>query len=84
MWFLAVGVVLLVLKLAEVSPVADLSWLWVFLPFGLAVLWWAWADAMGYTQRAEMDKLDDRKAARRRKSLQALGLDPNKPGRRRK
>lgn len=78
MWFLVVGVSLLVLKLAEVSPVVDLSWLWVFTPFGLAVLWWAWADAMGYTQKAEMDKLQQRKESRRRRALRALGLDPDK------
>lgn len=78
MWFLAVGVLLLVLKLAEVSPVVNLSWLWVFTPFGLAVLWWAWADAMGYTQRAEMDKLQERKESRRLKALRALGIDPTK------
>ena len=78
MWFLVVGVLLLVLKLAEVSPVAGLGWLWVFTPFGLAVLWWAWADAMGYTQKAEMDKLQQRKESRRHKALRSLGLDPTK------
>ena len=78
MWFLVAGVVLLALKLAEVSPVANLSWWWVFAPLGLAMLWWAWADAMGYTQRAEMDKLQQRKESRRLKALRALGLDPDK------
>lgn len=81
MWFLVTGVLLLVLKLVEVAPFDGLSWYWVFLPFGLAVLWWAWADAMGYTQKAEMDKLQDRKESRRRKALEALGLDPNRRGR---
>jgi small Trp-rich protein len=81
MWFLVTGVLLLVLKLAEVSPVVNLSWWWVFTPFGLAVLWWAWADSMGYTQKAEMDKLQERKESRRRKALTALGLDPNRRGR---
>ena len=78
MWFLVAGVLLLVLKFAEVSPVANLSWWWVFAPFGLAVLWWAWADAMGYTQQAEMDKLQERKESRRLKALRALGLDSDK------
>jgi small Trp-rich protein len=81
MWFLVTGVLLLVLKLSEVSPVVNLSWWWVFTPFGLAVLWWAWADSMGYTQKAEMDKLQERKESRRRKALTALGLDPNRRGR---
>ena len=79
MWFLVAGVLLLVLKLAEVAPVAGLSWWWVFTPFGLAVLWWAWADAMGYTQNAEMEKLQQRKESRRLKALRALGIDPKKP-----
>lgn len=75
MWFLAVGLVLLALKMAEIGPVAGLSWGWVLLPFGLAAVWWAIADSMGITQRRAMDKLAARQQARRERDIKALGLD---------
>lgn len=73
MWFVLIGTLLVVLKLAGVTPVAGWSWLWVLLPFGLAVLWWAWSDKSGLTQRRAMQRLDDRKEERRRKAMEALG-----------
>lgn len=73
MWFIVIGVVLVLLKVLSVAPVADWSWLWVLLPFGLAVLWWAWADKSGMTQRKAMKRMDERKEARRQKALEALG-----------
>jgi small Trp-rich protein len=73
MWFVVIGTLLVVLKLVGVEPVAGWSWLWVLAPFGLAVLWWAWADKSGLTQRKAMDRLDERKEERRRKAMEALG-----------
>ncbi|MCU7372550.1 TIGR04438 family Trp-rich protein [Paucibacter sp. O1-1] len=73
MLLMAVGVVLLLLKLVGVAPVSEWSWLWVLAPFGLAVLWWLWADASGYTQKKAMQRMDQRKEARRERSLEALG-----------
>ena len=75
MFFVLVGVLLLVLKLAPVEPVASWSWFWVLLPFVVAVAWWNVSDAMGLTRRREMDKMDARKEERRRKSMEALGLN---------
>jgi small Trp-rich protein len=75
MWFVLIGVLLIALKLLEVGPVDAWSWWSVLSPFPLAAVWWWWADASGYTRRKEMDKMDERKVARRRKSLEALGLD---------
>ena len=46
----------------------------VLSPFGVALLWWAYADASGLTKKREMNKLEDRKTERRRKSLEALGI----------
>ncbi|MBL8379643.1 MAG: TIGR04438 family Trp-rich protein [Burkholderiales bacterium] len=37
---LVVGLLLAVLKYAEIGPFAKLSWLWVVLPFVLVVIWW--------------------------------------------
>ncbi len=74
MAFLLLGVALLVLKYLEIGVVAQWSWWVVLAPFGLAVLWWAWADASGYTKRKAVEKMDKRKADRQAKSREALGL----------
>ncbi len=79
MYLLGLGLVLLVLKYFQVSPVANWDWWWVLLPFGLAVLWWAWADGSGYTKRKAMEREDQRRQARIKKNQQALGdLPPKK------
>lgn len=78
MWALLIGVALLVLKMLDVSPVVGWSWWIIAIPFAVAVVWWAWADKMGYTQRSAMRKLDERKEARRLKSMEALGMDTSK------
>lgn len=74
MWFLGLGVVLLLLKWQAIGPVANWDWWWVLLPFGLAVAWWSWADSSGYTKRKAMERENQRKQARLDKSRDALGL----------
>ncbi len=64
MYFVGLGLVLIVMKYLEVAPVATLSWLWVLSPFALAIAWWAWADASGYTKRRAMEREDKRKQDR--------------------
>ncbi len=78
MAFLIVGVLLMALKYAEVAPVVNWSWWVILTPFGLAVLWWAFADSTGLTQRRAMDKMDERKADRRKRDMESLGLDANR------
>jgi small Trp-rich protein len=75
MWFVVIGCLLLVMKLAELGFGATLSWLWVLAPFGLAVVWWAIADGTGMTMRRAMDKMEERKHERRRRHMEALGLN---------
>jgi small Trp-rich protein len=75
MWFVVIGCVLLLMKMAEVGFGATLSWLWVLAPFGLAVLWWSFADGSGLTMRRAMDKMEERKHERRRRQMEALGLN---------
>lgn len=75
MWFIVLGVLLILLKLGDVGPVGAWSWWGVLAPFGGALLWWAYADASGWTKRREMDKLEQRKVERRRKAMDALGID---------
>ena len=75
MYFVIFGILLLVMKIAEFGPVGEWSWLAVLWPFLAAVVWWAWADATGYTKRRQMDKMDARVAKRRTENLANLGMD---------
>jgi small Trp-rich protein len=84
MYLVLVGTLMLLLKFADVDPVAGWSWWWVLAPFGLAVLWWSYSDASGLTQKRAMDRIEDRKEARRRKAFEALGIDHRRHGRNKK
>lgn len=79
MYFLGLGLVLLLLKYTEYGAVATWSWWVVLSPFGLAVAWWAWADASGYTKRKAVEREYARKEERLEKSRVALGMG-TKPG----
>lgn len=78
MYLLGLGIVLLLLRWAEIGPFATWSWWLVLAPFGLAVLWWAWADNTGYTKRKAAERDQARKAARVERQREALGLNPRK------
>jgi small Trp-rich protein len=82
MLFLGLGIILLALKYLEMGPVAAWSWWVVLAPFGLAVLWWTWADWSGYTKKKAMQREDERKKARLDKQREQLGLGTRKSGRR--
>ncbi|MEO7548122.1 MAG: TIGR04438 family Trp-rich protein [Ramlibacter sp.] len=74
MYFLGLGLILLLLKYAEYGAVAAWPWWVVLSPFGLAVAWWAWADATGYSKRKAVEKEYARKEERMEKSRVALGM----------
>lgn len=78
MYLVLLGVALLVMKLAEIGPVAAWSWWAVFAPFAGAIVWWSWADNSGYNRRKEIEKMERRKQDRKRKHLESLGLTPRK------
>jgi small Trp-rich protein len=73
MYFLILGIILLLMKYLEIGPVAAWSWTMVLAPFGLAALWWAWADWSGYTKRKAMEQETLKKERRLQKSRDALG-----------
>jgi small Trp-rich protein len=75
MYLLGIGIILLVLKYMEIAPVANWSWWIVLAPFGLAFLWWTWADWSGYTKRKAVEAEDAKKKARLAKSKEALGIN---------
>lgn len=74
MYFLIAGVVALVWNYWRIGLVADSTWWWVMALFGLAIAWWAYADATGYTKRKEMEKMDKKKQERIDKHKAALGM----------
>jgi small Trp-rich protein len=74
MYFLLLGIAALALKYLEIGPVATWSWFIVLSPFAMAVAWWAWADASGYTKRKEVEKMAKRKDDRIEKQREAMGM----------
>lgn len=78
MYFLGLGIVFLVLKYMGIAPVAVWAWWVVLSPFGLAVVWWAWADWSGYTKRKSMEREEARRQKRIDTSREAMGMLPRK------
>jgi len=74
MWFVGIGLLALVLKLAGLPFMALVPWWAVALPFGLAVVWWYVADQTGYTQRRAMEAEDERARVQRDRRYEALGM----------
>ena len=81
MFFVIVGVIVILLNLAGIGPIGEWTWnltgdLWKFcVPFGLAILWWIWTDASGLDKRREIAKMDAKKQARRAQNMATLGMD---------
>ena len=71
----AIGVLILLAWFADFGPFGRLPWWAVALPFLAAILWWAFADSTGWTQRRAIDKMEKRKRNRREKAMEALGLN---------
>lgn len=76
MYFLLLGLVGLALKYLQIGPVAAFNWWLVLSPFLAAIVWWAWADAFGYTEKMEMKKMTKRKEERLARQHEALGNMP--------
>jgi small Trp-rich protein len=71
MWILYVGLVLLVSKLLDLGPLADLSWWWVVLPFVLALIWWeVFERRFGLDKKKAFDELDRAKKERVARALE--------------
>jgi small Trp-rich protein len=84
MWFLFLGLIAVALKYFEVGFVAQWSWWVVLIPFALAVAWWAWADASGYTKRKVVERENERRQARIDRQRSQLGLLTSRSNRRRR
>jgi small Trp-rich protein len=84
MWFLILGVLGVALKFLEIGPIATLSWWIVLIPFALAVAWWAWADASGYTKRKVVERENQRKEDRIDRQRSQLGMLNSRSNRKRR
>lgn len=82
MLFVVLGVILLVMNWTGVGPPANWNFdllgdLWKFAwPFAAALIWWAWSDSTGRTQRKAIERMEQRKLERRDKAMEALGMGP--------
>lgn len=74
MLFVLLGVVLLGLSVAGVEPVSVWPWWSVAAPFAAALAWWTVADFFGLTQKRIVRRAHIRRAKRRRKAMEAMGL----------
>lgn len=82
MWFVVIGVIVLVLNFAGIGPVGAMdfkeNW-WILLsPFAMAIAWWAWSDSTGHTQRKAMAKIDAKREVRRQRLMAGLGMGEDK------
>ena len=75
MYLLGLGIVLIALKYLEIGQVATWEWWWVLSPFGLAFVWWVWADWAGYSKKKVVQRENQRRQARIDKSRQSLGIE---------
>ena len=73
MYAVGLGVVLMLLKVLDVDPVVNWAWWWVLSPFAVAVAWWTWADASGWTKKKAMQRENARRQTRIDKNREAMG-----------
>ena len=70
MWLLLIGLVLLVSKLLDFGPLAELSWWWVLLPFVAALIWWEiFERRLGLDKKKAFDELEKAKKERIARAL---------------
>ena len=71
MWIFYIGLVLLVSKLLDFGPLADLSWWWVLMPFVIALIWWeVFERRLGLDRKKAFDELEKAKRERIERALE--------------
>ena len=72
MWFIWVGVAMIILKVLEISVFSELSWWWVALPFGVGLLWFELVEKrLGMDKKKAFDEIDKAKKERIKKRLES-------------
>ncbi len=58
MFLATIAVIILLMKIAEIGPVANWSWFYVMLPFALLFFWWEFLSKwMGWDKREAEKKM---------------------------
>ncbi len=71
MWFLVVGIALLMMKFFEFGPVGHWSWWIVLLPFGIALFWFEIVEPFfGLDKKKAHNELEKVKQERIRKGVE--------------
>ncbi len=72
MWFIWIGVALIILKVLNVSVFSELSWWWIVLPFGVGFLWFELVEKrLGMDKKKAFDEIDKAKKERIKKRLES-------------
>lgn len=70
MWIIILGTALLIGKLLEIGPIADLSWWWVISPFVVALIWFeVFERHLGLDKKKAIDEMEKAKQARIQRAL---------------
>ena len=71
MWFVWVGVAMIILKVLEISVFSELSWWWVALPFVVGFFWFELVEKrLGMDKKKAFDEIDKAKKDRIKKRLE--------------
>jgi small Trp-rich protein len=72
MWFLWLGVVLVILKVLEISVFANWSWWWIAAVFALALFWFEVVERrLGLDKKKAFDEMEAHKKRRIQQALEA-------------
>lgn len=70
-----VAVLILLMKIAEVGPVASWSWLWVLSPWGVLMLWWELISPLiGWDKREAARKIEQEERLKREHAKKMRGF----------
>ena len=72
MWLIWIGVVLIVLKVLEISVFATMSWWWIVLVGAVAFVWFEFVERhLGLDKKKAFDEYDDAKKHRIEQALES-------------
>lgn len=72
MWLIWLGVVLIVLKVLELGPFAEMSWWWIVLVGAIAFVWFEFIERnLGLDKKKAFDEIDKVKKLRIQRALEA-------------
>jgi len=72
MWLIWLGVVLIVLKVLEISVFATMSWWWIVLLAAIAFVWFEFIERrLGLDKKKAFDEYDEAKKRRIEQALEA-------------